>query len=34
MARDLFVYPEETTSIPSTERERDLFKKYALSNLE
>ena len=29
MTRDMFVYPEEMVSVPSTEREIDLFKKYS-----
>ena len=34
MARDVFVYPEDMTSVPSTDRERELFKKYFFRYLE
>ena len=34
MSRDLFVYPEEMVSVPSSQREIDLFKKYIFCDLE
>lgn len=34
MARDAFVYPEDMPSVPSNERDIDLFKKYAFPDAE
>jgi len=32
MARDIFSYPEESIKVPTTQDERDQFKKYCLFN--
>lgn len=34
MARDVFIYPEDNIKVPTTEFEREKFKKYRLINIQ
>lgn len=34
MARDVFIYPEDNIKVPTTEFEREKFKKYKLINIQ